>query len=76
MSDTLGNPLEPSHSELKPTELALISCWAVVVLGLGGFASGLAITKFGTLGTISLWLVGELGGFVGRRNSDSAALSP
>lgn len=67
MSDSPYNSLVTSHRKLAKTELALVVCWAVAVTGLGGYAAGLAITKFGTLGTVSLWLVGEAAGFGGRK---------
>lgn len=67
MSDPPGNSLKPSRRNLTPMELVLILCWGAAVMSLGGFSAGLAITKLGTLGVASLWLVGEAAGIVGRK---------
>lgn len=50
-------------NSLPPVHLAFLLCWTGVIVAFGGFASGLAIAKFGILGCISLWLVGEGAGF-------------
>jgi hypothetical protein len=41
--------------------------WAIVVGTFGGYACGLAISRFGELGSASLWALGALAGYVGRR---------
>lgn len=67
MSDSPGNSLDTPHGNPMPIGLVLILCWGAIVLSLGGFACGFAITKFGTLGTISLWLLGAAAGFGGQK---------
>ncbi|MBC8356811.1 MAG: hypothetical protein H8E66_32955 [Planctomycetes bacterium] len=67
ISDSNTNPLELSQEALAPIQITLVSSWAVAVVAVGGIASGLAITEFKTLGLASLWLVGEVAGFVGRK---------
>lgn len=66
MSDSSTEPLD-SPTQLDPLQVALVSCLAMAVMSLGGYASGLAITKFGTLGAASLWLIGEVAGAAGRK---------
>ncbi len=66
MSDSSTEPLD-SPTQFDPLQVALVACLAMAVMSLGGFASGLAIAKFGTLGTASLWLVGEVAGAAGRK---------
>ena len=67
MIDSPSNLLEPLRKNLTPMKLALLLCWAAAVVCIGGFAAGLAIVEFGTLGALSLWPVGEAAGFVGRK---------
>jgi hypothetical protein len=67
MDDSSSKSTETRDRRISPMSLVLVAGWAVVVACLGGYACGLAISKFGTLGAVSLWLVGEAAGFVGKR---------
>ncbi|MBI2479937.1 MAG: hypothetical protein HYV60_15285 [Planctomycetia bacterium] len=67
MNDSIGKSTEARNRSVSPLRLVLLVVWAVAVAGLGGYGSGIAIAKFGTLGAASLWLVGEAAGFVGKR---------
>ena len=67
MDDLSVKSTEKRDRDISPMSLVLAAGWATAVACLGGYASGLAITKLGTLGAASLWLVGEAAGFVGKR---------
>ena len=45
----------------------IVIAWAVFVATCGGLACGLAINRFGTFGSVSLWALGALSGYVGRK---------
>jgi hypothetical protein len=46
----------------------LAIAWAILVGIAGGYACGLAInTRFGEIGSVSLWALGVLAGYVGRK---------
>ncbi len=73
-SEPYRPPETPAPSKSAPDDprpaarnqpLAII--WAVAVALLGGYVCGLAISQFGTLGSASLWALGVLAGFAGRK---------
>ncbi len=49
------------------TNLPFITAWAVFMATCGGLACGLAIHRFGEFGSVSLWALGALSGYVGRK---------
>ncbi len=67
MHDSNTSTPDVIENRVLPIQFALLCCWAVIVIGVGGFAAGCAITEFGTLGAVSLWLVGEVAGSVAQR---------
>ena len=48
-------------------KVVLASIWILVVATAGGFVCGLAIARFGEMGSISLWAMGALAGYVAQR---------
>ena len=56
---------KPAPPDLLRTILAL--AWTIVVAAGGGYVCGLLITKFGELGSASLYALGWLAGNVGHR---------
>lgn len=67
--DPYGSPLSPpsGNSESGARNIPLAIAWAIVAGTAGGYACGLAIKQFGELGSASLWALGVLAGFVGRK---------
>ena len=57
----------PSGSRRPPRNVPLAVLWAIVVAIIGGYVCGLAISRFGSVGSISLWGLGALAGHVGRK---------
>ena len=51
----------------KPRLVPLAMVWAVAVGIVGGYSCGLAVDRYGELGSLSLWLLGALAGYVGRK---------
>ncbi len=49
------------------TNLPFVAAWAACVATCGGLACGLAINRFGEFGSVSLWALGALSGYVGRK---------
>ena len=49
------------------TNIPLVTAWAAFVATCGGLACGLAIDRFGEFGSVSLWPLGALSGYVGRK---------
>ena len=47
--------------------LPLAIAWAVLVAIGGGYLCGLAISRFGEFGSIALWPLGAVAGYVGRK---------
>ncbi len=63
-------PLSPpsGNSGTGARNVPLAIAWAILAGTAGGYACGLAInTRFGEIGSASLWALGVLGGFVGRK---------
>ena len=49
------------------TNLPFVAAWAACVATCGGLACGLAINRFGEFGSVSLWALGALSGYGGRK---------
>lgn len=49
----------------KNVPLAMV--WALITATAGGFACGLVIDRYGELGSITLWAMGAVAGYVGQR---------
>lgn len=61
---------EPSLSGVTQPgakNIPLAIAWAIVAGTAGGYACGLAISRFSEVGGVSLWALGVLAGYVGRR---------
>jgi hypothetical protein len=62
---------EPSSSEIPRAgarNIPLAIAWAILAGTAGGYACGLAInTRFGEIASASLWALGVLAGYVGRK---------
>jgi len=54
-------------SNTQTANLLGVIGWAAVVSLVGGFGCGLAIDRYGRLGSITLWALGALAGFVGHK---------
>lgn len=67
-SKTDGSPDVTSGSSRESANNAPWAIgWAVVAGMGGGYVCGLAISRFGEIGSISLWALGALAGYVGRK---------
>jgi hypothetical protein len=62
--DQFGQPPDSTPSAMQ---LPLVIGLALAVALLGGVACGWAISYFGELGSISLWLLGVLAGLAGKK---------
>ena len=61
--DELPNPMGTAEI----TNILLVAAWVAFVAAFGGLACGLAINRFGEFGSVSLWALGALSGYVGRK---------
>ena len=61
MSQTTG------ISDVGARHVAWAVLWGVFCGTAGGFVCGLAVDRFGEMGSVSLWALGALGGYVARR---------
>ena len=52
-------------SRAKNVPLAIV--WAIITATAGGYVCGLIINRYGEFGSLSLWAMGALGGYVGQR---------
>ena len=57
----------PNFIGMAEIRIPAVIAWTVAVPICGGFACGLAIDRFGEFGSISLWALGALSGYVGRK---------
>ena len=57
----------PGSPKKSPQNVPLAVLWAIAVATIGGYVCGLAISQFGTFGSISLWALGALAGSMGRK---------
>ncbi len=60
-------PSPSGASQAGAKNIPLAIAWAIVVGTAGGYVCGLAINEFGRIGSVSLWPLGVLAGFVGRK---------
>lgn len=61
------DPFSSRNSRPGARNIPFAIAWAVVAGTAGGYVCGLAINEFGRIGSASLWPLGVLAGFVGRK---------
>ena len=60
-------PGSRGNSRQLPRNVPLAILWAIAVATAGGYVCGLALSQFQVIGGISLWGLGALAGYVGRK---------
>ena len=67
--DTPGDGPQPtmSPSADEPRWPVLVFAWAAVLALLGGIACGHVSVQYGLFGSVGLWALGALGGYVARK---------
>ncbi len=62
---------KPQANQPNASRAALALAWAAALAVGGGFACGVVISRYGEYGSVLLWPLGALGGFVAFRLSPS-----
>lgn len=60
-------PFSRDNFKTGTKNIPLAIAWAILAGTAGGYACGLAVNRFGEIGSASLWAIGVLAGIVGRK---------